>query len=92
MSENHMNICRSLSLVYFKPYDVIYNQGDIGDSFYYILNGIVKQTIHKKIDNPIFSSASNRKLSNNNVNKNTNENLTDANEDIAPIIEVNKIS
>lgn len=87
MSENHVNICRTLSLAHFKPYDVIYNQGDIGDSFYYILNGTVKQTIYKKIDNLIYAGASSRKLSTTNLNKNPYE-ITELNEDNAQIIEV----
>ncbi len=87
MTESHVNICRTLSLAHFKPYDVIYYQGEIGDSFYYILNGIVKQTIHKKIDNPIFAGASARKLSTTNLNKNLNE-ISELNEDNAQIIEV----
>lgn len=50
MSEAHQAICRSLSLVYCKPNEIIYNQGDPGDSFYYILIGTVKQKIQKKIE------------------------------------------
>ena len=50
MSESHQAICRSLSLVYCKPNEIIYNQGDVGDSFYYILIGTVKQKIQKKIE------------------------------------------
>jgi hypothetical protein len=50
MTESHQAICRSLSLVYLKPNEVIYNQGDKGDSFYYILIGTVKQKIQKKIE------------------------------------------
>jgi hemerythrin-like domain-containing protein len=87
MSENHMNICKTLSLVYFKPYDVIYNQNDVGDSFFYILNGIVKQTIHKKLDNSIFTNTLNKRLSKNNLNNINNE--IEKNEDGDQIIEVN---
>jgi len=91
MSESHMSICKTLSLAYFKPYDVIYEQGDIGDSFYYILNGTIKQTIHKLMDSPIFSPNSpNRRLSSmNNINKYANE-FTEFPEDGAQIIEVTK--
>jgi len=90
MTEAHQNICRSLSLVYFKPNDIIYNQGDIGDSFYYILNGSVKQTIHKKIDPPLFPNSSNKNNSNSPVVKYKNSNnVTEENE--GAIIEVKKI-
>ncbi len=37
-------------LVHFNPNDVIVRQGDPGDSFFYILNGIVKIVVSKKYD------------------------------------------
>jgi hypothetical protein len=50
MSESHQAICKSLSLAYYKPNEIIYNQGEKGDSFYYILIGTVKQKIQKRIE------------------------------------------
>jgi CRP-like cAMP-binding protein len=50
MKPEHMNICRAMTLVYFKPNEVIVKQGDPGDSFFYILSGTVKIMITKQID------------------------------------------
>jgi hypothetical protein len=39
-----------MTLVYYKPNEVIVRQGDPGDSFFYILSGTVKIMITKQID------------------------------------------
>lgn len=50
MSEEHENICRTMQLVHFKPNETIVKQGDVGDSFFHILSGIVKIVVSKKLD------------------------------------------
>src|ERR1700712_2081853 len=50
MSMEHQNICKTMTLVHFKPNEVIVRQGDPGDSFFYILSGIVKIVVSKKYD------------------------------------------
>jgi CRP-like cAMP-binding protein len=39
-----------MTLIHYKPNDVIVRQGDPGDSFFYILTGIVKIVVSKKYD------------------------------------------
>jgi len=72
MTEAHQNICRTLNLVYCKPYDVIYNQGDVGDSFYYILNGTIKQTVQKVLDNNFYGSPTKKVINSNNYKSSSN--------------------
>lgn len=50
MKEEHMNICREMTLVHYKPNEVIVRQGDPGDSFFIILSGMAKVTITKFVD------------------------------------------
>jgi CRP-like cAMP-binding protein len=50
MSNEHKLICRTMTLATFKPNEAIVKQGDPGDSFFYILTGIVKIVISIKID------------------------------------------
>lgn len=50
MTNEHAFICKSMQLAHFKPNEVIVKQGDKGDSFFYILSGIVKIIISKKYD------------------------------------------
>ena len=50
MTNEHAFICKSMQLAHFKPNDVIVKQGEKGDSFFYILLGIVKIVISKKYD------------------------------------------
>ncbi len=50
MKQEHMNICREMTLVYYKPNEVIFRQGDPGDSFFIILSGLVKISITKQVD------------------------------------------
>ncbi len=50
MSNEHKLICKSMTLCHFRPNEVIVKQGDPGDSFFYILTGIVKIIVSKKID------------------------------------------
>lgn len=50
MSNEHKLICKSMGLAHYKPHEIIVKQGDPGDSFYYILNGIVKIIVSRKYD------------------------------------------
>jgi CRP-like cAMP-binding protein len=50
MKEEHMNICREMTLVHYKPNEIIVKQGDPGDSFFIILSGMAKITITKYVD------------------------------------------
>ena len=50
MSEEHEQICRTMQLVHFKPNETIVKQGDVGDSFFHSLTGIVKIVVSKKLD------------------------------------------
>lgn len=50
MSEEHEQICRTMLLVHYKPNETIVKQGDVGDSFFHILTGIVKIVVTKKLD------------------------------------------
>lgn len=50
MTNEHAFICKSMQLTHFKPGEFIVKQGDKGDSFFYILSGIVKIIISKKYD------------------------------------------
>lgn len=50
MTNEHAFICKSMEVENFRPNEVIVKQGDKGDSFYYILSGIVKIVICKKYD------------------------------------------
>ena len=50
MSEEHEQICRTMLLIHFKPNETIVKQGDVGDSFFHILTGIVKIVVSKKLD------------------------------------------
>jgi signal-transduction protein with cAMP-binding, CBS, and nucleotidyltransferase domain len=50
MTNEHAYICKSMGLAHYKPNEVIVRQGDKGDSFFYILSGIVKIIITKKYD------------------------------------------
>ncbi len=50
LTEEHLKICRSMILVHFNPNEVIVRQGDPGDSFFYILSGLVKIVVSKKYD------------------------------------------
>lgn len=88
MTEAHQNICRSLSLVYCKPYDIIYSQGDLGDSFYYILNGTVKQAIHKRLEHYIYPSSPLKRIS---ISPNMNGNFNNNEEEEYQVIEVKTI-
>jgi cAMP-dependent protein kinase regulator len=49
MTNEHKLVCKAMTLVHFKPNDIIVRQGDPGDSFFYILWGIVK-VVSKKFD------------------------------------------
>lgn len=50
MTNEHAYICKSMKLANYKPNEVIVRQGDKGDSFFYILSGIVKIIITRKYD------------------------------------------
>ena len=50
MSNEHKLICKKMSLANFKPNDIIVRQGDAGDSFFYILSGIVKIVVSRNYD------------------------------------------
>jgi CRP-like cAMP-binding protein len=50
MSNEHKLICKTMTLANFKPNDIIVKQGDPGDSFFYILSGIVKIVVSRKYD------------------------------------------
>lgn len=50
MTNEHAYICKSMGLAHYKPNEIIVKQGDKGDSFFYILSGIVKIIITKKYD------------------------------------------
>jgi CRP-like cAMP-binding protein len=39
-----------MTLVNFKPNEIVVNQGDPGDSFFYILTGLVKIVVSKKVE------------------------------------------
>lgn len=47
MSEAHKNISRDIKLINFKKNDIIYKQGDYGDSFFFILSGTVDVFVTK---------------------------------------------
>lgn len=47
MSEAHKNISKDIKLISFKKNNVIYKQGDYGDSFFYILSGTVDIFVNK---------------------------------------------
>jgi CRP-like cAMP-binding protein len=49
MSQAHKNISKDIKLVNFKKNDIIYKQGDYGDSFFFILSGTID--IYKNIKN-----------------------------------------
>lgn len=48
MSQAHKNIARDIQLLTCTKNETIYEQGDYGDSFFYILSGIVDVFIKKK--------------------------------------------
>ena len=48
MSLGHQKLCSTMTLHNFKPNDVIVRQGDIGDSYYYILSGSVNVKVRIK--------------------------------------------
>jgi CRP-like cAMP-binding protein len=50
MTQEHQNVCKEMTLVTFKPNEPIVKEGEPGDSFYYILNGMVKVITYKKVD------------------------------------------
>ncbi len=50
MTNEHKLVCKAMTLVNFKPNEIIVGQGDPGDSFFYILWGIVKIVVSKKFD------------------------------------------
>lgn len=50
MTSEHSLICKDMNLAYFKPNENIVKQEDKGDSFFYILSGIVKVVITKNYD------------------------------------------
>lgn len=50
MTQEHQNVCKEMALVTFKPNEIIVKEGEPGDSFYYILNGMVKIITYKKFD------------------------------------------
>jgi CRP-like cAMP-binding protein len=52
-SIEHQNICANLTLVNFKPNEIIIKQGDIGDCLYYILHGLVSIQLSIQIDTGI---------------------------------------
>jgi CRP-like cAMP-binding protein len=52
-SIEHQNICSTLTLVNFKPNEIIIKQGDIGDCLYYILHGLVSIQLSIQIDTGI---------------------------------------
>lgn len=50
MTIEHQQICKSMMLEYYKPNERIVSQGDPGNSFFYILTGIVKIIVLKNYD------------------------------------------
>ncbi|MCQ2818609.1 MAG: cyclic nucleotide-binding domain-containing protein [archaeon] len=48
MSIGHQKLCQTMTLHHYKPNDIIVRQGDVGDSYYYILSGSVSVKIRIK--------------------------------------------
>lgn len=48
MSQAHKNISRDIQLVTYKNNEIIYKQGDFGNSFFYILSGTIDVFVTKR--------------------------------------------
>ena len=61
MSIEHQNICSTMTLAKFKPNEIIVQQGDPGNSFFYILLGTVNIRLRTVLDTGIKSDGEKEK-------------------------------